>query len=142
VCSYVCGGRQRTEEWEATVTSLAPEVWYGVAIVLGLLVIRALFGWRDNWLNTENKVNSPLSITLKTGETPADVNRKAESARGKRWFLDFCVFVFLCYGFYLWNRELATELFQAVLEVVMQLMRMLITLLEMAVEQLGKVVNG
>lgn len=138
----MCGGHHRTEEREATVASLTPEIWYGLAIVFGLLVIRAVLGWRDGWLNTENKVNSPLSITLKTAETPADVNRKADSARWKRRFLELCVLIIFCYGFYLWNSELATEVFHAVLEVLVQLIRMLITLLEVAVEQLGRLVSG
>ena len=124
------------------MASLTPEMWYGVAIVFGLLLIRVILGWRDDWLNTENKVNSPLSITLKTAETPADINRKAGSARGKWRFVQFCVVVLFCYGFYLWNSEIATAVFHGVLEVVMQLMRMLIDLLEMTIEQLGKIVSG
>jgi hypothetical protein len=117
-------------------------MWYGVAIVFGLLVLRVIWGWRDDWLNTENKINSPLSITLKTGDTPADINRKAGSARGKRRFLDFCLVVVVCYGFYVWNSELATEVFQAVVGVLVQVMRMLISLLEILVEQLGKILSG
>lgn len=55
-----------------------------VSILIGLgLVLNLEQGWRKN----ENAINSPMSITLKTEKTPADLLLEARLARGKRHLL-------------------------------------------------------
>ena len=84
------------------------------------------------------KSNAPLSITLKTGETPAEVYEKAQSARRWRHFAFFVVFFVGCYGFYVLDKELASTVFLAAVEFLVQAMVFLISVLEAFVDQLSQ----
>lgn len=67
---------------------------FTVAAVLAVLIGSA-FIWNltQKWRNTENALNKPMSITLRTEKTPAELILDARVARTKRRFTYFVVFV-------------------------------------------------
>ena len=60
------------------------QILVGGAIVVALVGIGFFLNVQQGWLKRENAVNSPMSITLKTDKTPADVYLDARNARLRR----------------------------------------------------------
>ncbi len=69
------------------------QILVGGAIVAALVGIGFFLNVQQGWLKRENAVNSPMSITLKTEKTPADVYLDARNAWLKRHFAYFVLAV-------------------------------------------------
>jgi hypothetical protein len=67
--------------------------------VLTMLIFFA-FVWNltQKWRKSENALNKPLTITLRTEKTPAELIAEANAARIKRWFT-YLVVMFVVWGF-------------------------------------------
>lgn len=109
-----------------------------VSAVLAL-VIGAAFLWNvtQKWRQRENALNKPMTITLRTEKTPAELIAEANAARIKRWFT-YAVVLILVWAFLkLRSPEVAVLMEQLLLGVISVLVRGLAALFSVLAELLS-----
>ncbi len=113
-------------------------VWFVIGgVVLGYAVLRFALGINEGWLKDEEKMNSPMSITLKTGETPAEVHAKAQRAKRRRLLAYLGVLGAIYVVVYWRNPQLARELVDITIELAIRIAELAVNLLNIIIEELG-----
>ncbi len=64
-----------------------------VAVLAVIIGFAFIWNLTEKWRKTESAVNKPMSITLTTAKSPAELLLEARIARTKRRFAYFVVFV-------------------------------------------------
>jgi hypothetical protein len=115
------------------------DVWlvFGGTVLL-YVVLRFVAGINSGWRKDEDKMNSPMSITLKTGESPADVLAKARRARTQRYIFLFSLFVAGWAIIYYFDRDFALRLVNLAVELIVRLAQVMVQLLQLIIEQLQR----
>lgn len=101
----------------------------GIAI-LGLVIgFSFLLNLEQGWRKKENAVNSPMSITLKTEKSPADLVFEARIARSKRWFMYLSIGVVVWIALRVRYPEAITSLEASLSSIISSILRSLSDLL-------------
>lgn len=108
---------------------------FTVSAVLAV-VIGFAFLWNvtQKWRQKENALNKPMTITLRTEKTPAELIAEANAARVKRWFTYGVVLILVWAFLKLQSPELAVLMEQLLFGVISALVRGLAALFSVLAE--------